>query len=204
MSDKDVARFNERATHYETDWLGRNVHQPVRRRALDLAAAANPAPAAILDVGCGTGALLRAAADRFPAATRTGIDAAAQMIKIASEADPAARLLMAPAEDLPFDDDAFDLVVSSNSFHHWPDQQAGIAEIGRVLRPGGALVLVDPFAIGPLRPWSVLIGKADRMRTKADVEAMLAAAELGSARWDPVLGFGPLPMIHAVTASSSR
>jgi ubiquinone/menaquinone biosynthesis C-methylase UbiE len=204
MSDKDVARFNERATHYETDWLGRNVHQQVRRRALDLAAAANPAPAAILDVGCGTGALLRAAADRFPAATRTGIDAAAQMIKIASEADPAARLLMAPAEDLPFDDDAFDLVVSSNSFHHWPDQQAGIAEIGRVLRRGGALVLVDPFAIGLLRPWSVLIGKADRMRTKADVEAMLAAAELGSARWDPVLGFGPLPMIHAVTASSSR
>jgi SAM-dependent methyltransferase len=200
----EVTKFNQRATSYENDWLGRNFHALVQRTTLDIAARVQPDPAAILDVGCGTGSLLRLAAERFPTVTRTGVDAAERMIAVATSADPTARLIQAPAERLPFDDDQFDLVVSTNSFHHWPDQAVGIAEIGRVLAPGGALVLVDPFAVGLLRPWSTLIGKADRMRTKADVEAMLNAAGLRRIGWEGVIGAGPIPMIHAVTASSVR
>jgi ubiquinone/menaquinone biosynthesis C-methylase UbiE len=199
MSDKDVREFNDRAAHYETDWLGRAFHLPVQRATLDIAARRMPSPRAILDVGCGTGSLLRMAADRFPAATRTGIDPAERMIEVAANADPAARFVVAPAERLPFDDDTFDLVISTNSFHNWPDQPAGIIEIGRVLAPGGMLVLVDPFAIGVLRPWAVCIGKQRRMRTKADVEAMLAAAGLRRTGWEPIM-----PVIQAATASSSR
>lgn len=199
----DVAKFNDRAATYESDWLGRNFHALVQRTTLDIAARVQANPAAILDVGCGTGFLLRLAAERFPTATRAGVDAAERMIEVAAPADPTARLILAPAERLPFDDGQFDLVVSTNSFHHWPNQPAGIAEIGRVLAPGGALVLVDPFAVGLLRPWSTLIGKNARMRTKADVEAMLAAAGLRRTGWEAVIGIGPIPMIHAVTASSS-
>lgn len=199
VSDQDVRKFNERAAHYETDWLGRTFHQQVQRLTIDLASRIAADPSAILDVGCGTGSLLRLAAERFPGATRTGVDPAERMIAVATEADSAARLIVAPAEDLPFDEDEFDLVVSTNSFHNWPDQRAGIAEIGRVLRPGGTLVLVDPFAIGVLRPWAALIGKRDRMRTKPDVEAMLDAAGLRAPSWEPVVGF-----VHAVTASSVR
>ena len=200
MSDKDVRGFNERAAHYEGDWLGRSFHLPVQRTTLDIAARATPNPARILDVGCGTGALLRLAADRFPDATRTGVDPAERMIDVAAKADPTARLIVAAAGRLPFEDDEFDLVVSTNSFHNWPDQPAGIAEIGRVLAPDGVLVLVDPFAIGALRLWAVLIGKQRRMRTKTDVEAMLGAAGLRSPRWGEIIGLGPIPMIHAVTA----
>jgi ubiquinone/menaquinone biosynthesis C-methylase UbiE len=200
----DVAKFNHRAAHYETDWLGQNFHRPVRHTTLDIAARRKPDPTAILDVGCGTGALLRLAAERFPAATRTGIDPAEQMITRAAKADPTARFRMAPAEDLPLGDDEFDLVLSTNSFHNWPDQAAGIAEIGRVLAPGGALVLVDPFAVGWLRPWAALVGKRDRMRTRTDVEAMLTAAGLRPTGWETIIGIGPIPMIHAVTACSSR
>ena len=199
MSDQDVRKFNERAAHYETDWLGRTFHQQVQRLTIDLAARLPADPSAILDVGCGTGALLRLAAQRFPAATRTGIDPAERMIAVATAADPDARLLAAAAEQLPFGDNEFDLVVSTNSFHNWPDQHTGIAEIGRVLRPGGRLVLVDPFAIGPLRPWAALIGKRKRMRTRSEVEAMLADAGLGAPRWAPIVGF-----VQAVTASSAR
>jgi SAM-dependent methyltransferase len=199
VSDQDVRRFNERAAHYETDWLGRTFHQQVQRRTLDLASGIAADPGAILDVGCGTGALLRLAARRFPGATRTGIDPADRMIAVATDADPDARLIVAAAERLPFDDDEFDLVISTNSFHNWPDQRAGVAEIGRVLRPGGTLVLADPFAIGVLRPWAALIGKRDRMRTRPDVDAMLAAAGLRAPRWAPITGF-----VHAVTASASR
>lgn len=199
MSDEDVRQFNERAAHYETDWLGRTFHLPVQRATLDIAARLMPDPRAILDVGCGTGALLRMAADRFPYATRTGIDPAERMIEVAATADPAARFVVAAAERLPFDDDAFDLVVSTNSFHNWPDQPAGIAEIGRVLAAGGALVLVDPFAIGALRAWAMCTGKQRRIRTRAHVEAMLGAAGLRPVGWQAVM-----PAIHAATVSSSR
>ncbi len=197
MSDKDVREFNARAARYETDWLGRNFHRPVQLTTLDIAAGLAPSPTAILDVGCGTGALLRMAAQRFPAATRTGIDPAERMIEGATQADPTARLHVAAAERLPFDDGAFDLVLSTNSFHNWSDQSAGIAEIGRVLAEDGALVLVDPFALGALRAWAALVGKRRRMRTRRDVEAMLAVAGLRSIGWQAVA-----PMVHAVTASS--
>lgn len=197
MSDEDVREFNARAARYETDWLGQNFHRPVQRTTLDIAAGLAPNPTAILDVGCGTGALLRLAAQRFPAATRTGIDPAERMIEVATEADPTARLHVAPAEQLPFDDGAFDLVLSTNSFHNWSDQATGIAEIGRVLAEDGALVLVDPFALGALRAWAALVGKRRRMRTRRAVEAMLTVAGLRSLDWQAVA-----PMVHAVTASS--
>ena len=199
MGDQDVRKFNERAEHYENDWLGRNFHQQVQRLTIELAARERSDPQAILDVGCGTGALLRAAAVRFPAATRAGADPAERMIAVAADAAPTARFVVAPAERLPFGDAEFDLVVSTNSFHNWPDQRAGIAEIGRVLRPGGTLVLVDPFAVGVLRPWAALIGKRGRMRTKPEVEAMLADAGLRDPHWESIMGIA----IHAVTAASS-
>jgi ubiquinone/menaquinone biosynthesis C-methylase UbiE len=50
------------------------------------------------------------------------------------------------AEELGYPDGTFDLVVSTTSFDHWTDQQAGLVECARVLRPGGHLVLVDQFS----------------------------------------------------------
>jgi SAM-dependent methyltransferase len=47
---------------------------------------------------------------------------------------------------LPFKDGAFDKVICTNSFHHYPDHFAALKEMRRVLRPGGMLVLVDPRA----------------------------------------------------------
>jgi SAM-dependent methyltransferase len=53
--------------------------------------------------------------------------------------------LRAGAEHLPFTEEVFDLVVAIMSLRHWTDRAAGIAEIGRVLTPGGVLVLADVF-----------------------------------------------------------
>ena len=50
------------------------------------------------------------------------------------------------AENLPFDDQRFDLVVSTTSFDHWEDQGRGIEECARVLRNGGHFVCVDQFS----------------------------------------------------------
>lgn len=203
MAQRDVDRFNARAERYDQSLVGRRFHRPIQQAVLQIAAHLTPEPRAILDVGCGTGSVLRLAAARFPAARLCGVDPAEQMLAVAKATlagRPRVQLVCAAAERLPFDDAAFDLVVSSNSFHHWADQARGIAEIGRVLAPSGCLVMTDPFAVGWLRPWAVLTRRRERMRSRSEVEAMLRAAGLESPAWEAVFGLGPITTFFAVTA----
>ena len=133
-------------------------------------------------MGCGTGALLRTLADRLPAGVAlSGVDPAPAMLEVGRAAlrwPSPVRMAQAVAERLPFRDDSFDLVVSTVSFAHWSDQPAGLTEVARVLRPAGRLVLVDLFAIGWLRPVTTLGRRRDRVRTAAELEAMLTRARL--------------------------
>jgi hypothetical protein len=76
----------------------------------------------------------------------------------------------------------------------------GIAEIARVLRSGGHLVLADPFAIGWLRPLAPLLRKRDRLWSGAQVDASLAGVGLETLSWETVYRVGPVPIIHAATA----
>jgi ubiquinone/menaquinone biosynthesis C-methylase UbiE len=205
MAKRDIEQFNARAGSYDQSVAGRRFHRPIQQAVLRIAARLTPEPRAILDVGCGTGSLLRLAAARFPAARLCGVDPAEQMLAVAKASlagEPRVQLVGAVAERLPFEDAAFDLVVSSNSFHHWADQAGGIAEIGRVLAPNGYLVMTDPFAVGWLRPWAVLNRRRERMRSRSEIEAMLRAAGLESPAWEAVFGLGPMTTFYAVTARS--
>lgn len=151
---RDVERFNRWAPTYERHRLQRLIFEPVQQTVLELAASQVPRPRAILDVGCGTGRLLRAAEHRFPDARLEGVDAAAEMVKQAQAELPAAGRItfrQATAENLPYGDKEFDLVFSTMTFHHWPDQRRGAAEIGRVLAGGGRWVLADFMATGAMR-----------------------------------------------------
>src|SRR4029079_13648594 len=56
------------------------------------------------------------------------------------------------SERLPFKSGAFDAVTCANSFHHYPHQQQAVAEMHRVLKPGGPLPLVDGYRDGPWGP----------------------------------------------------
>ena len=67
--DRDVGSFDRRARSYEGDWRS-EFHARVVAGAAEVVLAALPHPAAVLDVGCGTGVLLRTLADRLPAAAR--------------------------------------------------------------------------------------------------------------------------------------
>lgn len=99
---------------------------------------------AILDVGCGTGALLAAMAGRVPASRLAGVDLSPAMLAVARRRlEGRALLVAADAADLPFPDRAFDLVVSTSALHYWPDPAAGLAEIARVLKPEGRVAITD-------------------------------------------------------------
>ena len=91
--------------------------------------------------------------------------------------------------------------MSTVSFAHWSDQPAGLAEVARVLRPAGRLVLVDLFAIGWLRPVTALGRRSDRVHTATELEAMLTRARLAPLSWQPVYDLGPLPLVQAVVAA---
>jgi SAM-dependent methyltransferase len=109
--------------------------------ANDVAVVAGPG-ARVLDVGCGPGHLVERLVDRGFAVS--GIDLDPAMIaradrRLGSRAD----LVAADVASLPFADGSFDLVVSTLSMHHWADHQGGLAEIGRVLAPGGRVLVYD-------------------------------------------------------------
>lgn len=98
----------------------------------------------VLDVGCGTGALLTAMAARFPEARLLGVDLSSAMLTAARVKLPSTAILCrGRAEALPFEAERFDLAVSSSAFHDFDDLGAAMRELCRVLRPGGAVFVTD-------------------------------------------------------------
>lgn len=115
---------------------------------------------AVLDIGCGPGAAVRAAASHVNRAV--GIDRSDAMIAIARRRSIGLANVeyhTAGAEELPFPDASFDRIWTIHAFHHWEDQEAGIRQCLRVLRPGGRLLIVE----------SETNGKHGLTRTAADV-----------------------------------
>ena len=146
----------------------------------------------------GPGYLLRRLAARAPdAAELVGLDAAAEMVRVAQEltADPRARFLAGTAEHLPAPDGAFDLVVSTTSFDHWADQQAGLRECARVMAPGGRLVLADQFS--PLYLPTLVGSRRGKARTRGRATRLLARAGFQPPEWQVLYAV----LIGAFTAS---
>lgn len=176
----DVGRFDEWATTYDRHWMQRWLFTPVQRVVLEMVARQVPSPAAVLDVGCGTGRLLRSLHQRFPAAQLEGVDAADGMVaeaRRAAGADTPIHFQVATAESLPFPAESFDIVTSTVTFHHWSDQSKGIAEVRRVLRPGGRWILADFIASGPAA-LALRMLRADRMPEQRRLEGLLERASL--------------------------
>lgn len=104
-----------------------------------------PREGAILEVGCGPGTF----AEMIPDRELTCLDPIPAMLAVAEKRVNANRttpatFVEATAEEMPFDDASFAGVCSLFSFRDWYDKRAGLAEVKRVLTPGGTLVIVDP------------------------------------------------------------
>jgi ubiquinone/menaquinone biosynthesis C-methylase UbiE len=191
-ADRDVGRFDEWAPAYDHDRLQQRFFGPVHGRTLELAAGVGIAPQRVLDIGCGTGSLLRSASVRWPGTALAGVDPAAGMLRAGRLSGAPIGLVRAIADALPFADATFDLVVSTVSFHHWARQSAGLAEVGRVLAPGGIFVLADLHAVGYLRVFYALARRRGRMHTPVELAEMLAAVGLDVQGWAPVFDLDPL------------
>ena len=130
------ARGRQMAPEARARWMARFAkHLPARR------------PLTIVDLGSGVGRLTPALADAFGGPVH-GVEPSRRMREIAeaTASHPAVRYLEGEAARIPAPDASLDAVLMFLSFHHVPDRAAGAAEIARVLKPGGRVLVRSPFS----------------------------------------------------------
>jgi ubiquinone/menaquinone biosynthesis C-methylase UbiE len=143
----------------------------------------------VVDIGCGPGVAARRAA-AAGAASVVGLDPAPVMLRVARLAGRRGRgrprYEVGAAESLPLADGSASVVWSLSTVHHWPDLDAGIAEVRRVLRPGGRFLAVEhqspPGATGIAgHGWTTGQAErfADRLTEAGFVDARVAAHAAG-------------------------
>jgi len=123
------------------DWtcLQEARHRPLRRALLG---ALGPLTGVrLLDVGCGVGLLIREAAER--GAWVAGVDTADELLEVARWALPDADLRVGFPEELPYDNGRFDVTTACNTLCYALDLPAALAELVRVVRPGGRVAIGD-------------------------------------------------------------
>jgi len=140
-------------------------------------------PRALVDVGCGTAELLGAMRGWGLEPERyVGVDPSPGMLgAAAAKLGGGARVVASPAEALPLRDAAFDCAVSASSLHFWPAPDAGLAEVRRVLAPGGRFLLLDwsrDFAgMRVMDAWLRITGRGlVRTYSRTEMGAMLMRA----------------------------
>lgn len=144
MNDRKKASkqsFDFQAQTYDVDKNGKHarkqyIHiiQQIRRLTFSNA----------LDVGCGTGEILSHLLEEYPDMTFSGIDISEKMLEQAQwKTKNRVHLSVGDAENLPYENDSFDLVICNDSFHHYPNPQQAMNEFHRVLKRNGHLLLSD-------------------------------------------------------------
>ena len=108
--------------------------------------------ARLLDVGCGTGYLIQMLSE-VKNVNCVGLDLSQGMIDVARKKNiPNAEFVLGKADELPFEDESFDIVTCSQSFHHYPNRVEAVEEAYRVLKKGGLYILSDT-GMGGLGGW---------------------------------------------------
>jgi ubiquinone/menaquinone biosynthesis C-methylase UbiE len=142
----------------------------------------------LLEVGSGPGRLAVHLAQEAPHLTVTGVDISEAMVergsRRASEADLAGRVRFEVGDvgALPFADEEFDGVVSTLSLHHWPEPLRGLAEIHRVLKPGGEARIYD------LAHWLWPLTHGENRLSQMAAASPFGGGEVKVLRWP-----GPVP-----------
>lgn len=153
MSEENFDRI---ATAYDESLPAHVVAHYLEKRT-DFVAGCCP-PGRGLDVGCGTGVLAARLAGR--GFEMTGLDPSAGMLEVMGAEHPEVAAVRGSGDELPFEADSFDLVLTVAALHHIADPaavRATLAEMVRVCRPGGRIVVWDHNPRNPY--WKLLMAR---------------------------------------------
>lgn len=133
----------------------------------------------VLDVACGTGVLARGVVPRVgPRGSVVGLDVEEGMLAAARSKAPAIEWRCGRAEALPFDGGSFDAVVSQFGLMFFEDRRLALAEMMRVLRPGGRMAVAVWGPIEDSPGYALMAPLLDRLLGEAAVKALLAPFSL--------------------------
>src|SRR5690348_5486815 len=132
-----------------------------------------------LDVGCGPGALTVELAMRLDAVNVAAIDPSEAFVEAARERNPEVDVRHAPAEKIPFADDAFDFALAQLVVHFMADAGAGLSEMARVTRSGGVVAACVWDYYGRTSPLSHFWTALEEFDPAAENESHLAGAREG-------------------------
>jgi len=155
--------YHEMAPWYDgfwMDYLDKTFPKPLALlRASVAKTTTSSSPLTVVDVGCGTGLFLKRFVDEYSYSSSSngsneqfpkliGIEPSVAMIehakaKFAHQEIPTAEFKSAPAEELPLADESADVLCSTNAFHFFCNKEKALAEMNRVLKDGGQLVITD-------------------------------------------------------------
>jgi len=147
----------------------------------------------ILDVGCGTGNLLSLISSKYKVQLY-GIDLSPNMLEIArNKLDGNADLRVGDSENLPFENESFDIVTCTDSFHHYPHPENVLEEIKRVIKPKGRILISDPYAPTPFRQLVNIymhFSKSGDVKiySEAEIRKLLENIGFKSIEWKQVAG----------------
>lgn len=148
----------------------------------------------VLDVGCGTGTLTRAAARRLHGSgSVTGIDSNDGMLAVARRAPELATWRQGQAERLPYQAQSFDRVISQFALMFFVDQAAGLSEMARVARPGGTITIATWAGVDQSPGYAAMVDLLQRLFGDDAATALLAPFTLGTEQELGALMSGALP-----------
>lgn len=149
MGDFD---FSKRADKYDDGFEGKASRRFYKLLLKEIALKPD---ARVLDVGCGTGALLNklvsTKANRGNRIVCYGIDIEEAMLARAIQNYPDMSFQLARSDTIPFDSQSMDVLISCMAYHHFDNKQGFVKEAARVLKPGGFLYIADPRFPWPVR-----------------------------------------------------
>lgn len=141
IKQKSKAAFNQQAPTYDSDIKGqhaRSLYPIILKKLSEI-----PYQTA-LDLGCGTGEMMKRILQQDKSKNLYGIDLSEKMLDVAKEKlGNDATLVLGDSEHLPFSDSFFDVVYCNDSFHHYPAPDNVLSEVYRVLKTHGTFIMCD-------------------------------------------------------------
>ena len=148
-----ISEFTKAAGRYESNHAG--IYEMCKKDYPDiLAELEKESFRNLLDAGCGPAPMISLLSEKYPDRHYTGLDLTPAMIEHAKKKNiPNATFVVGDCENFPFENNSFDAIICSMSFHHYPNPQAFFDSVKRCLRPNGRLILRDVTSDNKVLVW---------------------------------------------------